>query len=129
MGSVFSGSGHRDMARCRLRDFVPAFFLAATTFAGVAVFTLMPAARVSYADTGQVAVIFAPWVDLTDGIGRIARADGRPVRMGRFQNVIVVQPDHERFFEDVKDQGAWFVIDPAFAGGCFVSDTRGSAGD
>ena len=114
------------MSYCRFTDFLPALSLTSATFVAVAIFTLAPALDVDAAGSAQVAVIFPPWVDVTDGVGRIARAGGRPVRTGRLESIIVAQPDDPHFFEAIDDQGALFVIDPTILGGCLVEGAYGA---
>ncbi len=116
------------MAYCRWVDFIPASILATATFVGVAMFTLAPMAEAALDGSEQVAVIFPPWVDLTEGVARVATAGGRPVRAGRLDSVIIVQPDDRQFIDQVHDQGAWFVVDPQFLGGCFALGFNGPRG-
>lgn len=116
------------MAGCRWRDFVPAALIAMATFAGVAVFTLAPMAQASFDGARQVAVIFAPWVTVSEGVTRVAKAGGRPVRAGRLQSIIVAQPDSRQFFDDIHDEGALLVIDPTFLGGCVALGAFGAPG-
>ena len=108
------------MAYCRLVDFVPAAIVAAAAFASVSVATLAPAAQPPSAGMAQVAVIFPPWVNLADGFIRIANANGRLVRQGTFENILVAQPDDEHFVESVYQQGAILVIEPTILGGCLT---------
>ena len=108
------------MSYCRLADFLPAGIVAAAAFASVMVASLAPAAQPSSVGAAQVAVIFPPWVDLADGFVRIANANGRLVRQGTFENILVVQPDDEDFIESVYEQGALLVIEPTMLGGCLT---------
>ena len=116
------------MTDCRWRDLVPAALIAMATFAGVAVFTLAPMAQASFDGSRQVAVIFAPWVSVSEGVTRVAKAGGRPVRTGRLQSIIVAQPDDRRFFDDIHDEGALFVVDPTILGGCVALGAFGDPG-
>ena len=108
------------MSYCRLADFVPAGIVAAAAFMSVMVASLAPAAQSTSAGAAQVAVIFPPWVDLADGFIRIANANGRLVRQGTFENILVAQPDDEHFIESVYRQGAILVIEPTVLGGCLT---------
>ena len=110
------------MQSVRLIDFVPAMAVAALAFVSVVTMTVMPALGTPDARTGQVGVIFSPWVTLTDGVGRIGRAHGRTVRQGLFANILVAQPDDERFMTEIYRQGALLVIDPSVLGGCLTTD-------
>ena len=117
------------MVPCRFIDVAPALALATAAFLSVFLFTLAPSAKTSAAETGQVAVVFPPWIDLAEATMRTARADGRPVRQGLFGNILVVQPDDGDFVTKIYAQGALLVIDPKVLGGCLVTDptTAGSS--
>ena len=108
------------MAYCRLADFIPASIVAAAAFASVATATLAPMAQPAAAGTTQVAVIFPPWVDLAEGFIRIANANGRLVRQGLVESILVAQPDDEGFVAAIYAQGAILVIDPTILGGCLT---------
>ena len=119
-----SARGSR-MAYCRIADFIPASIIAAVAFASVATATLAPAtlapaAQPAAAGPAQVAVIFPPWVDLAEGFVRIANANGRLVRQGLVESILVAQPDGEGFVTAIYDQGAILVIDPTILGGCLT---------
>ena len=67
---------------------------------------------------GARAVVFAPWLDRTDVWARIAAADGRVAREGRWPFVIVAQPSGSDFSERIHRLGAWMELNPKIAADC-----------
>lgn len=98
--------------RTSLRDFLPAFVVAMVTAAGL----LLATATVEPKQT-TVAVVFAPWLDADEVLGRIWQSDGRLVRFGNFENVIVADFADTQGLETVRNLGG-FVIDPVLVAGC-----------
>lgn len=107
---------------CRLSDVLPALLLATVAFFGVTAMQFTGAFGAGIGALPQVAVVFPPWVDLTEAATRVAGADGRPVRQGRFENIVIAAPNGPGFIDDLYEQGAILVVDPIAFGGCFVSE-------
>lgn len=75
---------------------------------------------------GEVAVFAAPWQPAAAAMAIVARADGRLVRTGFADWVVVAASDDAAFIQRLYAAGAWIVADPAAAGACVVLN-RGEA--
>jgi ABC-type nitrate/sulfonate/bicarbonate transport system substrate-binding protein len=78
-------------------------------------------------DRTQVAAVFAPWTNGERAVTRVAQADGRVVRRGIIDAIVVVQGDDPNLVDRLYSVGAWAVIDPDVWGGCLAA-RRNSAG-
>lgn len=71
---------------------------------------------------GPVAVMVAPWQPASRVMEIVAAADGRYVRSGVADWIIVASSSHSDFVGRLYSAGAWLVADPAAAGGCFIEE-------
>ena len=70
----------------------------------------------------EYAVVFKPGTHYRNGIDKVVRSGGVPVRSGTFEFVLIAASEDEAFLEYVKKQGAIFVFSPLVKGGCFVQN-------
>ena len=70
----------------------------------------------------QVAVVVPPWQPASRVMEVIAAADGRYVRSGVSDWIVVASSSHSDFVSRLYSAGAWLVTDPAAAGGCFIEE-------
>ncbi|WP_146177334.1 hypothetical protein [Breoghania corrubedonensis] len=68
----------------------------------------------------QVAVMVAPWQSPSAAMEVIAAADGRFVRSGFADWIVVASSPRPDFVNRLYTAGAWIVADPAAAGACLV---------
>lgn len=68
-----------------------------------------------------VAVVAAPWQPESTVMKIVAAADGRYVRNGFADWIVVASSDDPQFVERLYSAGAWVVADPAAAGACIVN--------
>ncbi|MEI2386175.1 hypothetical protein [Breoghania sp. JC706] len=68
----------------------------------------------------RVAVIVGPWQPPSTAMQVVAAAQGRFVRSGFADWVVVASSSHRDFVSRLYSAGAWIVVDPAAAGGCLV---------
>ncbi|MDR6952635.1 hypothetical protein J2X65_001990 [Ancylobacter sp. 3268] len=72
--------------------------------------------------TEHVAVVAPPWYEPAQTLELVARAGGRIVDMGRFDNMVVavVGDDEARqgFPDALRREGAWLALDAGFLNGC-----------
>ncbi|HEX9595950.1 MAG TPA: hypothetical protein VF982_03650 [Anaerolineales bacterium] len=59
--------------------------------------------------TGEVGVIFPPWMDQAEAFGAIIDAGGLVGSTGRLPNIIVAVADNSDFARRVVNNGAWVV--------------------
>jgi hypothetical protein len=71
-------------------------------------------------DRTQVAAIFPLWANGERAIAQIAQADGRVVRHGIIDTIVVVRGDDPDLVDRLYSAGAWAVIDPGAWGGCLA---------
>jgi hypothetical protein len=78
----------------------------------VAVFALSAGAVAGYAPpaTGEMAVVFPPWVDEAQGLAGILAAGGKIVGPTRFGNIVVAYGPDAGFGARVRAAGAWLVL-------------------
>ncbi|MBL8631518.1 MAG: hypothetical protein JNM81_17920 [Rhodospirillaceae bacterium] len=74
--------------------------------------------------TAQIAAVFAPWITSDDAFMRVIAAGARPVRVGRVDTIIVTTLEDETTTARLRDQGAWFVLDPIVAGDCTTNTNK-----
>ena len=60
--------------------------------------------------TGEVGVVFAPWVSETQAVGAVLAAGGRLANSSRFANVLVAVAPDEGFHARIRAAGALFTI-------------------
>lgn len=83
---------------------LPAIFVAVMSFgAGAAAFYAPPA-------TGEMAVVFAPWVDQPTAFGVITAAGGRLAGSTRLGNIIVAYASDPGFADRARAEGALFML-------------------
>ncbi|MDJ0932858.1 hypothetical protein [Breoghania sp.] len=68
----------------------------------------------------QVAVIVSPWQSASAALVVVAAADGRFVRSGFADWVVVASSSRPDFVSRLYSAGAWTVADPTAAGACLV---------
>jgi len=107
-----------DPEQVRLRSFLPALALLLTSALALGGANLQPAAN-----AGQVAAIFSPAAGPAEILRAVAGVDGRLVRTGLFDNIVVVALGPARAATELYAQGAWLVIDPIGLGSCLVRTT------
>jgi hypothetical protein len=74
-----------------------------------------------------VALVFGPSVSSAATLERLAALDGRIVRVGGTDNIVIARFDRDVTLRQLWGQGVWFGLDPVFMGGCF--STSSSAGN
>jgi hypothetical protein len=100
--------------RFRWRDLCPATGLALASFLTLAAMTLQPP------QTGRtIAVMFAPGTDFPEAAAALAEVGARPIRHGAWSGLIVARFAERRRLGNLSIRGAWFLVDPVAAGGCF----------
>ena len=82
----------------------PALLVAGLTFAvGVASAYAAP-------PSGEMAVVFPPWVDEIQAFGLVAEAGGQIVGPSRFGNIVIAFASDTGFAARVAEQGALFTL-------------------
>ena len=81
---------------------LPTVFVALMTFAVGAANAYAPPA------SGQLAVVFPPWVGEVEAFGLVAEAGGRIVGPSRFGNIVIAFAPDPGFAERIARQGALF---------------------
>ncbi len=78
----------------------------------VAVFALSIGTVAAYAppSTGEMAVVFPPWLSEAQGLAGILAAGGKIVGPTRFSNIIVAYGPDAGFGARVRSAGAWLVL-------------------
>lgn len=95
------------------RSMVPAICLALCT----ALFLLGLNLRTPVANE-PVALFFGPSAGDGGALRQIAALDGRIVRVGGWDNVVVAVFDRDVGIAQLWRHGAWIAVDPVFFGGC-----------
>ena len=75
-----------------------------------------------------VAVVFGPSVSAQEAFLRVAALDGRIVREGGWDNVIVASFAPGTSFQTLKEMGALLTLDPVLTGGCSQSNSLRNKG-
>ena len=71
-----------------------------------------------------IALLFGPEVTAQDALRRVAALDGRVVRAGGWQNVIVAVFERDLGMRQLWLEGVWAGFDPVFLGGCAPTNLR-----
>lgn len=100
----------------RIRDLLPAMALVLVCISWLGVAMLRPQPGQS-----QVGVVFPPYLDATDVLGRIAESGGRLIREGAWPFVAVVSLDEPDTLNRLSALGALFTVNPLALGSCFTS--------
>ncbi|MBV9556697.1 MAG: hypothetical protein JO254_06425 [Pseudolabrys sp.] len=66
----------------------------------------------------QVAVVFAPWMQPADAIGRAAEAGATVLNVGRWSSIVIARPERDDYAERAAAKGAWLVADANALLGC-----------
>ena len=75
--------------------------------------------------SGALTAVFSPASSDAEMLLAVARAGGRVLRAGRFDNILVVYDEGAGFSGRLKAAGAWTVLDTRLAAGCFlIPETR-----
>lgn len=90
----------------------------------VAVMTLAVGAATAYAppESGQLAVVFPPWVGEVEAFGLVAQAGGLIVGPSRFTNIVIAFAPDPGFATRIARQGALFTTQAT--GICGPASTR-----
>lgn len=80
----------------------------------------LAAIAVAPAERGAVAIFVPPWVSGPDPIEIIAAADGRYMRRGIADWVVIATSDEPGFVDRLYAAGAWVVANPIVAGACIA---------
>ena len=92
----------------------PALFIAlATISAGLVAYHTPP-------ESGEMGVVFAPWISEAEAVGAVIAAGGRLVNSSRLSNVLIAYAFDDAFEARVRQQGAWFTV--AARGLCAPAD-------
>ena len=75
-----------------------------------------------------VALVFGPNVAPETMLHRVAALDGRIVRLGGSDKIVVATFDKDLALGDLWGQGIWFGLDPLFFGGCSASSSLAQSG-
>ena len=60
--------------------------------------------------TGEMGVVFAPWISQAEAAGAIVAAGGQLVDSARLSNVMIAYGPDPAFAERVRERGAWFTV-------------------
>lgn len=71
-------------------------------------------------ERGAVAIFVAPWASGPDPIEIIAAADGRYMRRGMADWVVIATSDEPHFADRLYEAGAWLVANPLVAAACIA---------
>lgn len=74
------------------------------------------------AHTVQYAAIFAPGTSKQDVFLKVIQSGGTPVRHSSWDNVIISSSSTPHYIDNLKQNGAVFVISPFIQGGCITKD-------
>ena len=108
------------------RDFSAPFWLLVVSVIGSGLLMMMSTPK-----DGFAAVVAPIGTSFEETVSMIAAADGRIVRTGGMDNIIIAQFDNPDYSAKLKSAGVWFVTDPLALGGCSATSakqTRGSTG-
>ncbi|UUX51966.1 hypothetical protein NUH88_09725 [Nisaea acidiphila] len=72
-----------------------------------------------------LAAIFPPWFDRTTVLGAVSESGGMMLRHGGLETVALVRLNRPDAVEQLKNSGAWAVVDPTGLFGC--AGVKGSA--
>jgi hypothetical protein len=119
-GSLLDAGGDN----ARFRDFLPALALLVMTVIGFGALATLPRQNEK-----ELAVLFAPRVNIETAASLVASAGGVLVDSSRFPNLVIATSDAPGFTHALYKAGAWFVMDPIVAHGCgaAVLPGRGSS--
>lgn len=92
---------------------------ASLAFAFVVAFAVL--VLTSQPKTGQVAVIYSPFVKADRALEFAAGAGALILRAGGWRNVVIIAEPDSDARQRLYDAGAWFVIETGSALGCVVS--------
>jgi len=67
---------------------------------------------------GQLALVFPPGASAAEVMAAVAGMEARLVRLGGFQNLVVVSFDREISYAELRRHGAWLALDPILMGAC-----------
>lgn len=70
------------------------------------------------------AVVFPMNTSSEDSFVKIIKANGKPVRHGYFENIIIATSNNDNFKENLQNEGAILTFSPFIFGGCNVQDSR-----
>ncbi|HWJ87232.1 MAG TPA: hypothetical protein VNS12_04080 [Pelagibacterium sp.] len=60
--------------------------------------------------TGEVGLVFAPWVSEAEANAAVLRAGGRIAGPGRWSNAVIAYVADPDFYMRVREEGAWFSV-------------------
>lgn len=102
---------------------VPALCLIAATAACLLALTIkMPG-------SGEpVAIVFSPSVSANEAFLRVAALDGKILREGGWDNVIVAAFSRGTSFQSLRQKGVLLTLDPVLTGGCSGTTDRNKKG-
>jgi hypothetical protein len=88
-------------------DFAGPILLAAVILA-----TTVSLASAYYAppETGEMGVVYPPWIDEGTAIAGIIAAGGKIVASSKFSNIVVAYAEDDQFHSRVREHGAWFLV-------------------
>lgn len=90
-----------------MSNLLPAAVMAIVTMMAVAWLSLF-----SVKVGEPVAVIFPPWTDDAAAFHSILSTNSLIIRTGLTSNILIVQPGHSQFADDIRALGAWAVVNP-----------------
>lgn len=76
-----------------------------------------------------VALVFGPGMSSAATLDRIAALDGRIVRLGGADNIVIARFDKAVTLRQLWRQGIWFGLDPVYLSGCFPSSSLAGNGN
>ncbi|NVK17262.1 MAG: hypothetical protein HWE30_01055 [Methylocystaceae bacterium] len=97
--------------------------LASLLFGGVGIFSLAWVAMQARDAQGPVALIFPSGKTQEENFAVISQAEGRLIRYGATDNVIVAQFDHLSLSDIKKQTGVLTILDPKATGACSTAST------
>jgi hypothetical protein len=105
-----------------VRQLTPALLLMVFGLAGLATASLM-----GVAPDGRYVVIAPPWSSVENTMSLIGAADGGVLEPGRFPNIMIAASERSDFPGRARAHGAWLVVRPPLAAGCFTPSRKDAA--
>lgn len=61
-------------------------------------------------ETGEMGVVFPPWIDEGTALAGIVASGGKIVASSNFSNIVVAYAEDDQFSARIRDHGAWFLV-------------------
>lgn len=103
-----------------MRDALPAALLlvaSAVFVAGLTFAAPLPA-------EGPVAAVFPPWTSREAVLRSVSESGASLLRHGALDTIAIVRGERADLADSLRSNGAWLVVDPAGAAGCFAPGAK-----